>query len=113
MEDDAGLREAVARGLAKAGYQVSAAGSAREALERVGEGTPDAAVVDVLLPDAGGPGLAAEMRRREGLRSLPVLFVTALAPAAVRDTLFPSPVLYKPFTYRQLVAAVRALLQGR
>lgn len=113
VEDDDGLRAAVARGLAKAGFRVSSAATGREALDRLREEAPDAAVVDVLLPDAGGLGLAAEMRRRDGLRSLPVLFVTALAPAVVRDTLFPAPVLYKPFTYRQLVASVRALVRGR
>ncbi len=37
---------------------------------------------------------------------------TALSPAVVRDTLFPAPVLFKPFTYRQLVASVRDLLRG-
>jgi DNA-binding response OmpR family regulator len=113
VEDDDGLREAVVQGLTKAGFRVSAAATGREALDRIREEPPDAAVVDVLLPDSGGLGLATEMRQRAGLRSLPVLFVTALTPAVVRDTLFPAPVLYKPFTYRQLVASVRALVQGR
>ncbi|HVP66914.1 MAG TPA: response regulator [Anaeromyxobacteraceae bacterium] len=113
VDDDEGLRQAVARGLAKAGYRVSVAADGREALERVREERPDAAVLDVLLPDSGGLGLAAEMRRIPGLGALPVLFVTALAPSAVGDTLFPSPVLFKPFSYRQLVAGVRTLLRGR
>jgi len=113
VDDDEGLRQAVARGLAKAGYRVAAAADGREALERLREERPDAAVIDVLLPDAGGLGLAAEIRRLPDLHALPVLFVTALAPAVVRDTLFPSPVLFKPFTYRQLVAGVRDLLRER
>jgi len=113
VEDDDGLREAVLRGLGKAGFVASGVATGREALEFVQARMPDALVIDVLLPDAGGLGLATELRRRAGLNPVPILFVTALAPAAVRDTLFPSPVLYKPFTYRQLVASVRALLQGR
>jgi len=55
---------------------------------------------------------AAEIRRQEGLAAVPVLFVTAKAPAAVGDTLFPAPVLFKPFTYRQLVASVRDLVRS-
>ncbi len=112
VEDDEGLRKAVERGLTKAGYSVAAAGSGREALELVRTSTPDAVVMDVLLPDSGGLGIARAMRQHRELRSLPILFVTALSPAAVRDTLFPAPVLFKPFTYRQLVASVRDLIRG-
>ncbi|HYS81901.1 MAG TPA: response regulator [Anaeromyxobacteraceae bacterium] len=112
VEDDEGLRKAVERGLTKAGYSVAAAGSGREALELVRTSTPDAVVMDVLLPDSGGLGIARAMRQHRELRSLPILFVTALSPAAVRDTLFPAPVLFKPFTYRQLVASVRDLVRG-
>ena len=112
VEDDEGLRKAVARGLTKAGYSVAAAGSGREALELVRASAPDAVVMDVLLPDSGGLGIAREMRQHRELRALPILFVTELSPAAVRDTLFPAPVLFKPFTYRQLVASVRDLIRG-
>jgi DNA-binding response OmpR family regulator len=112
VEDDTGLREAVVRGLTKAGYQVASAGSRREAVQSAHDLVPDAVVMDVLLPDGQGPDAAAEIRRQEGLAAVPVLFVTAKAPAAVGDTLFPAPVLFKPFTYRQLVASVRALVTG-
>ena len=112
VEDDPGLREAVVRGLTKAGYQVASAGSRREAVQSAHDLNPDAVVMDVLLPDGQGPDAAAEIRRQEGLSAVPVLFVTAKAPASVGDTLFPAPVLFKPFTYRQLVASVRALVTG-
>lgn len=112
VEDDTGLREAVVRGLTKAGYQVASAGSRREAVQSAHDLVPDAVVMDVLLPDGQGPDAAAGIRRQEGLAAVPVLFVTAKAPAAVGDTLFPAPVLFKPFTYRQLVASVRALVTG-
>ncbi|HUK65842.1 MAG TPA: response regulator [Anaeromyxobacteraceae bacterium] len=111
VEDDEGLRRAVAQGLRKAGYRVSVAANAHEALERARADPPDAAVIDVLLPDGAGQELAALMR--EHLRTLPILYVTALTPGVIRDVLFPSPVLYKPFTYRQLVASVRDLLRRR
>ena len=112
VEDDAGLREAVVRGLTKAGYQVASAGSGREAVQTARDRCPDAVVMDILLPDGEGPAVADEIRSQAGLAAVPVLFVTAKAPAAVRDTLFPAPVLFKPFTYRQLVASVRSLVTG-
>jgi DNA-binding response OmpR family regulator len=111
VEDDPGLREAVVRGLTKAGYLVAAAGSRREALESARQLDPDAVVMDVLLPDGAGPAVAEEIRGQEGHHALPVLFVTAQAPAAIRDSLFPAPVLFKPFSYRQLVASVRELVR--
>ncbi len=113
VEDDAGLRQAVVRGLTKAGFLVAAAGSRREALESAREIDPDAVVMDVMLPDGQGPAVAEEIRRQDGHGALPVLFVTAQAPAAIRDSLFPAPVLFKPFTYRQLVASVRELVRPR
>jgi two-component system OmpR family response regulator len=112
VEDDAGLREAVVRGLTKAGYLVASAGSRREAVRTAHELNPDAVVMDVLLPDGEGPAAAEEIRSQAGLAAVPVLYVTAQAPAAVRDTLFPAPVLFKPFTYRQLVASVRDLVRS-
>jgi len=111
VEDDEGLRKAVARGLTKAGYSVATAGNGREALQLARASAPDAVIMDVLLPDSGGLGIARAMRQHQEMRALPILFVTALSPAAVRDTLFPSPVLFKPFTYRQLVASIRDLLR--
>jgi two-component system OmpR family response regulator len=112
VEDDTGLREAVVRGLAKAGYQVAAAASRREAVTSAHDLAPDAVVMDVLLPDGDGPAAAREIRGQAGLANVPVLFVTARPPAEVGDSLFPAPVLFKPFTYRQLVASVRALVQA-
>ena len=113
VEDDPGLRQAVVRGLTKAGFLVAAAASRREALESAREIDPDAVVMDVLLPDGEGRALADEIRQQEGRGALPVLFVTAQAPAAIGDSLFPAPVLFKPFTYLQLVASVRNLLRPR
>jgi two-component system, OmpR family, response regulator len=110
VEDDDGLREVVARGLAKAGYLVAAAASRTEAVSSARALSPDAVVMDVSLPDGEGPAAAEEIRSERGLAGVPVLFVTARSPALVGDSLFPAPVLFKPFSYRQLVAAVRGLL---
>lgn len=111
VEDDPGLRQAVVRGLTKAGYLVASAASGSEAVRTARSLSPDAVVMDVGLPDVEGPRAAAEIRETAGLRNVPVLFVTARAPAIVRDSLFPAPVLFKPFTFRQLVASVRDLVR--
>jgi CheY-like chemotaxis protein len=68
---------------------------------------PDAAVIDVFLPDAGGLGVARALRRE--LADVPVLFVTGLSLPSVRERLAPSPVLMKPFTGQQLLRSLQAL----
>ena len=71
VEDDAGLREAVVKGLTKAGYQVAAAGSRREAVRAAHDLNPDAVVMDVLLPDGEGPVAAREIREPGRARRRP------------------------------------------
>jgi DNA-binding response OmpR family regulator len=105
VEDDAPLREAMTRTLTRAGFLVVATASGAEALEAGAATRPDAAVIDVFLPDAGGLGVARGLRR--DLAGVPVVFVTGLGLQAVREALAPAPVLFKPFTRRQLVASLR------
>jgi len=105
VEDDESLREAMTRTLIRAGFQVVATACGAEALEAGAAARPDAAVIDVFLPDAGGLDVARGLRRH--LAGVPVIFVTGLGLQAVREALAPAPVLFKPFTRRQLVASLR------
>ena len=73
---------------------------------------PGVIVLDLLLPDAGGLGVAREIRRQPALRAVPVLFVTGLSTPLVQRAVAPEPVLQKPFTYRQLLGHVRSLLRN-
>lgn len=110
VEDEPQVRQMTARMLDDAGYVVTDAGSATEALAMMFE-PPDLAVVDICLPDMSGTDLARQVWRRQP--ALPIVFVSA----------FPEPVLVnpdaqklvrgflqKPFSQAELVAAVRDLL---
>jgi two-component system OmpR family response regulator len=107
VEDDDELRAAMVRCLTRAGFLVTAAATGADAVEAAREIAPDAVVMDVLLPDAGGLGVARKMRRERTLESVPVLFMTALSLPTMREALSPAPVLFKPFTQRQLLSCVR------
>src|SRR5438445_364997 len=65
VEDDKALRETLVRSLGAEGFAVRAVASGRELLERVGEATPDALVIDIGLPDADGRAVG----RRELIRT--------------------------------------------
>jgi two-component system, OmpR family, response regulator len=110
VDDDDSNREAMTRALARAGFDVLAADTGAEAVALARAHGPDVVVLDVFLPDAGGLGVAREVRRGEDpLHPVPVLFVTGLSFPAVGDALAPEPVLFKPFTRSDLVRRVREL----
>lgn len=112
VEDDDELRFAMTSCLASAGFDVTLVATGADAVRAALRRRPEVMVIDVMLPDSGGLGVANEIRRHPDLGSVPVLFTTALDSPAVRDLLAPAPVLFKPFKRRQLVSAVRRALLG-
>ncbi len=70
VEDHEATRTAVARLLARRGYEVEAASTAAEALRLAGEARFDLVISDIGLPDADGYGLMKQLSERHGLRGL-------------------------------------------
>jgi two-component system, cell cycle sensor histidine kinase and response regulator CckA len=110
VEDEEGLRALNARGLVSRGYTVIEAGNgieAMDALERHG-GNVDLVVSDVVMPEMDGPTLLKELRERDP--ELKIIFVSGYAEDAFQKKL-PEHGQYaflpKPFTLKQLVAAVK------
>ena len=115
VEDEEGLRALNARGLASRGYTVLEAGNGLEAIDRLEkfDGQVDLVVSDVVMPEMDGPTLARELRRRNP--DLKIIFVSGYAEDAFQKHL-PDHGQYaflpKPFTLKQLVAAVKETLAG-
>ncbi len=107
VEDDDGLRDVMAGCLSRAGFAVSSVGTGADAVAAARAVHPDAMVIDILLPDAGGVGVARELSREQELASVPVLFTTGLSRPAVQELLGSEEVLFKPFSKRQLLSWVR------
>jgi two-component system cell cycle sensor histidine kinase/response regulator CckA len=114
VEDEEGLRQLNARGLASRGYTVLEAGNGIEAIEMLekSEGEVDLVVSDVVMPEMDGPTLLRELRRRNP--SLKIIFVSGYAEDAFQKHL-PADgeqftFLAKPFTLKQLVNAVKETL---
>ena len=113
VEDDARLRERLARYLAQEGFRVTAAGDAEEARARLGIVSPDLMVLDVMMPGESGLELTAWLRATHGL-DLPVLLLTARGAPEDRIAGFEAGAddyLGKPFEPRELVLRIRALLR--
>ena len=113
VEDEEGLRALNARGLTSRGYTVLEAGNGVEAIEVLEKsGKPvDLVVSDVVMPEMDGPTLARELRRRNP--GLKIIFVSGYAEDAFQKNLPEHgqfAFLPKPFTLKQLVAAVKETL---
>lgn len=74
VDDDEGLLILMAEALRAEGYEVSTAGSGREAAARLEENRPDLMLLDLKLQDVAGPALVEQLRRREN--PVPFIVVT-------------------------------------
>ena len=112
VEDERPFRDALERVLRNDGYEVELAGDGQAALRALSVRTPDAIVLDVILPELDGIEVCRRLRAA-GDR-VPVLMVTALD--AVEDRVAgldagADDYLVKPFSISELRARVRALLR--
>jgi two-component system OmpR family response regulator len=112
VEDDATIADFVAKGLTEAGFAVDVAGDGARGLELALEGTYDAAIVDVMLPQIDGLTLIDRMRAR-GVRT-PVLILSARRTVDDRVRGLQAggdDYLTKPFAFAELLARVQALIR--
>lgn len=114
IEDDAAIREAMDRILCARGYRVLAARDGGHALElaRSEPGAIHLVLSDIVLPGGSWPDLASQIAGRH--REAKVLLLSAiLGPSVSRDgDMSAGMFLHKPFDADQLLAKVRAVLDG-
>jgi two-component system catabolic regulation response regulator CreB len=111
VEDEPPIAETVAYALREDGFDVRHCLTAGAALAAAKDDRFDLAILDVGLPDLGGFALCRELRREA---DLPVIFLTAHAAEAERVLGFDlgaDDYVTKPFSPRELVARVRAVLR--
>jgi two-component system response regulator MprA len=113
VDDEPGVRDAVERALELDGYDVALAANGGEALRLITSGdTPDAIVLDVLMPVLDGLQLCRRLRA-DGDRT-PILMLTARDALGDRVSGLDAGAddyLVKPFALEELLARVRALLR--
>jgi two-component system, OmpR family, response regulator MprA len=112
VDDDPSVREALALVLDLGGFEVTTAADGREAIRALAVASPDAVVLDVLMPGLDGLEVCRRMRA-VGDRT-PVLMLTARAEVGDRVAGLEAGAddyLAKPFAREELVARLRALLR--
>src|SRR5260370_8460547 len=79
VEDEKSIRDMVAFGLRRAGYEVREAEDCREARARIVDVRPDLMLVDWMLPDMSGLELTRSLKRAKDTEEIPVIMLTARA----------------------------------
>ncbi len=111
IDDEASVRDVVRAYLESDGFRVFVAGNGREGLALAERLQPSLIVLDLMLPDVSGESICREIRGRS---DVPILMLTAKASEDERVSglgLGADDYLVKPFSPRELVARVRAVLR--
>jgi two-component system phosphate regulon response regulator PhoB len=114
VEDEQPIRDLIAFGLRRAGCDVALAEHSRSALASVGDRRPDLILVDWMLPDMSGLELVRQLRRDSHTRDIPIVMLTARAEEADKVAGLESGAddyLTKPFSARELIARIQAVLR--
>jgi DNA-binding response OmpR family regulator len=111
VDDDPSVQEVTRAYLERDGYLVYVAGTAAEGLVLAERVQPGLIVLDLMLPDRSGEDVCREIRSRS---DVPILMLTAKASEEERITglaIGADDYLTKPFSPRELVGRVRAILR--
>jgi two-component system phosphate regulon response regulator PhoB len=116
VEDEPAIRELVALSLRHAGFEPLLAADAGQARRQIDAALPDLVLLDWMLPDQSGVDLARRLRGDARTRALPIILLTARSAEGDKLHGFDAGAddyVTKPFSPRELVARVRALLRRR
>src|SRR5215475_7981250 len=111
VEDEQAITEPLAEALEREGFNATVAGTAAEAMERAGNRLPDLVLLDIGLPDGSGLDVCRELRRQT---DVPIIMLTARGSEADRVAgleLGADDYIVKPFSAREVIARVRAVLR--
>src|SRR5688572_9716596 len=112
VEDELPMRTALADLLQANAFRVITAVDGVAGLERALDEKPDLVLLDIMMPGLDGFGVCREIRRRT--TTLPILMITAKGQVDDRVTGLDAGAddyLVKPFSSRELLARIRALLR--
>ena len=111
VDDDPHIRDVVRFALEKAGLRTAEAADGRQALERFDALKPDLLVLDIVMPELDGTDVCRTLRSRS---NVPIVFVSSRDDEIDRIVgleLGGDDYITKPFSPRELVARVKAVLR--
>lgn len=116
IEDEAAITTLIRFTLENAGYRASSAENIAAARRAIAAQLPDLILLDRMLPDADGAQYARELRKDGRTRDLPIILLTARGTETDKEqglNLGADDYVTKPFSPRELIARINALLRRR
>ncbi|XVJ69013.1 MAG: phosphate regulon transcriptional regulatory protein PhoB [Rhizobacter sp.] len=116
VEDESAIAELISINLRHAGYEVTVAATADQAISEVDRVLPDLVVLDWMLPGQPGVALAKRWRSQSRTRDLPIIMLTARAQEIDKVAGLDAGAddyLTKPFSTNELLARIRAVLRRK
>jgi two-component system phosphate regulon response regulator PhoB len=116
VDDERDLRTLLDFNLRQAGYETTQASTGAEALARARSQRPELVILDLNLPDVSGTDVCRLLRAEPETRAIPILMLTARGSESDRILgleLGADDYVCKPFSVREVVLRVEALLRRR
>jgi len=116
VEDEQDLVRLLKYNLDKEGFRVNAISDGSLVMAEMRREEPDLLVLDLMLPGMDGLEICRQVRRHDRYSSIPILMLTARSDEADRVVgleIGADDYVTKPFSMRELIARVRALLRRR
>lgn len=116
VEDEADIRQVLLYNLGQAGHEAIPAERGGDGLALARERRPDLVLLDLMLPDLSGLDVCRQLKSDSALRSIPVIMVTARSEEIDRVVGFElgaDDYIVKPFSVRELILRVQAVLRRR
>lgn len=114
VDDEPAQRELLKYNLQKAGFDTLIAEDGQQAIQIVEDEMPDLVVLDWMMPNASGIDVCRELRSRSETRLMPIIMLSARGEESDRSLGLDSGAddyVTKPFSPRELVSRVKALLR--
>jgi two-component system phosphate regulon response regulator PhoB len=114
VDDEAAIREMIGFALDRAGMRADLAADAREALEAINRQRPDIILMDWMMPGVSGLELTRRLRREPLTEEIPIIMLTARVSEDDKVSGLEAGTddyVIKPFSPRELLARIRAVLR--
>jgi DNA-binding response OmpR family regulator len=114
VDDEPDILELVSLHLGKSNFNVKTFSNGARFLAYLNTDQPDLVILDLMLPDADGLEICKHMRKRDNLSSIPLIMLTAKTEESDRVCgleLGADDYVTKPFSPKELIARVKALLR--
>ncbi len=114
IEDDEDINQLVAYNLRKEGFEVKSFLHGKDALKELEKEKPDIILLDIMLPDIDGFDICKTIRSSKDLKDIPIIMLTAKdteIDKVVGLELGADDYITKPFSFRELIARIKAVLR--